>query len=187
MTRNGNSNMNLNSNATGKSVATIQAHIGKLNASLFSSEDRYILSSGRDNSIRLWDNRVLSNFNSSLSSKSPHVSNEISKNSKINSKGLIREYTKHTCNGYNVNCCWFSNDKYLLLLILVLIARYIVTGSEDKKAYIYNTLSGKLEKVLDDHPSVVHLVSASQNSANTIVTSSIENVFIYFIRIVIQV
>lgn len=67
----------------------------------------------------------------------------------------------------------------------MLTVRYIVTGSEDKKAYIYNTLSGKLEKVLDDHPSVVHLVSASQNSANTIVTSSIENVYFLIRSIVI--
>lgn len=108
MMRYGNSNVNVNSNSTGKSIATIQAHIGKLNASLFSSEDRYVLSSGRDNAIRLWDNRSLSNSNSSLPSKS---SNDISKNSKINSKGFIREYSEHTCNGYNVNCCWFSNDQ----------------------------------------------------------------------------
>ena len=67
-------------------------------------------------------------------------------------------------------------------VIYFLFFSYIVTGSEDKKVYIYETRTGKLEKILETHPSVVHLVGATQTSPHFIVSSSIENV-----RILIEI
>jgi WD40 repeat protein len=55
---------------------------------------------------------------------------------------------------------------------------HIITGSEDKKVYIYDTISGSVSKVLSGHSSVVHLVHYSQMFPLTIVSSSIDNVCI---------
>eukprot|EP01114_Cavostelium_apophysatum_P021355 TRINITY_DN7431_c0_g1_i1.p1 TRINITY_DN7431_c0_g1~~TRINITY_DN7431_c0_g1_i1.p1 ORF type:complete len:495 (-),score=65.33 TRINITY_DN7431_c0_g1_i1:40-1524(-) len=130
-------------------VHVFQAHNAKLNSISFSKDDLRILSGGRDSHLRLWDVRKLQD------AVSPNLTQ--SKNA------LISEYNKHRCSGYNVVCSFYNDENN------------IITGSEDKKVYIYDTRTGNVEKTLDDHPSVVHLVHSSDQMPLTIVSSTIEN------------
>jgi len=132
-----------------KATNTFQAHNGKLNTTSFCRDDTKLLSGGRDSVLRLWDVRKMETMSSTIPEKG--------------SSGLIQEYNKHFCQGYNVGCSFFNNEKH------------IVTGSEDKKVYIYEAVSGEVVKVLDGHPSVVHLVNCSEQDQLSILTSSIEN------------
>ena len=46
------------------------------------------------------------------------------------------EYKGHKCQGYNIGAHFYGNEDYIL------------TGSEDASIYIYNKISGKIEKKL---------------------------------------
>lgn len=101
---------------------------------------------------RLWDVRKLSDSTTNVST-----------NSNNTSAALLREYKQHECTGYNVSCSFYHDEKY------------IITGSEDKCIYIYETQTGKLRKKLKGHPSVVHLLYADQQNSK-LLSSCIENV-----------
>ena len=84
---------------------------------------------------------------------------------------VLKTFNKHSCVGYNISAKYFGNEKYIL------------TGSEDNKAYIYEIESGNVVKVLDGHPNVVHLLDSKDD--HTIATTCIENVswvFFFFVQ-----
>lgn len=72
------------------------AHNGKVNCAEFSVSDRHILSSGRDNCIRLWDVRKISDFPDSGSS------------------AVVMEYDKHVCGGYNIFSTFFNDERNIV-------------------------------------------------------------------------
>ncbi|KAL9657260.1 hypothetical protein ABK040_011481 [Willaertia magna] len=147
------SNSTLNDNCL-KPIIKMKTHEGKLNQIVFTSDDRYMLSSGRDNYIRLLDRRKLPcNVTDDLNYIKPLT---------------LQTYNKHKCLSYNVNCTFFSNENY------------VMTGSEDNKIYIYETFSGKLVNVLEGHESVVHLLL--NLNERDIISNSIESSRIFFWR-----
>ena len=52
------------------------------------------------------------------------------------SQKSINEYKGHKCVGYNIDCNFFSKEKY------------IITGREDSHIYFYDTNSGKIAQKL---------------------------------------
>lgn len=71
------------------------AHNGKLNCAEYSSSDRHILTSGRDNTIRLWDPRKLSDPDTGSSS-------------------VVMEYNKHLCGGYNIYSTFLNSERNIV-------------------------------------------------------------------------
>jgi COMPASS component SWD3 len=136
-------------------VFELNAHDAKLNNCMFSQNDLYLLTAGRDSKCRLWDLRMFTS-NTSLNSVSTK---------------MAKEYTGHSCAGYNVGGTFFNFEKN------------VVTGSEDKKIFIYDTQSGELVKELENPhftQTVVHLVQPINSSEVTLVSSSIDNTRITF-------
>jgi len=131
-------------------VITVQAHKSKLNSALFSKSDIYLLTSGRDSTIRLWDIRKLGVYNRKFS-QSPD--------------SIVMEYNKHRCVGYNIIAQFYNNENH------------IITGSEDKKIYVYDTFKGDVTSVLQCPQTnhVIHLVSPQPNTLN-FASSSIEDI-----------
>ena len=76
-------------------VQSFKAHQKKLNTAKLNKSDKYILTSGRDSLLRLWDMRKLP------------------KENEINQK-YIYEYNKHKCAGYNIECNFYLNENYII-------------------------------------------------------------------------
>ena len=86
-------NDNLNKNIG--IVHCFKAHKNKLNTIKLNKNDKYIITSGRDSSLRLWDLRKLPKENEE---------NPI----------CINEYKKHRCVGYNIECNYYLNENYII-------------------------------------------------------------------------
>eukprot|EP00347_Sterkiella_histriomuscorum_P001337 403372417 len=114
-------------------VQTFKVHSNKLNHINFSNDDRLLLSSGRDNSIRLWDLRFIKQ-------------NELYSNFNNTQDQYIMQYTGHKCQGYNIAAHFFGYEDLIL------------TGSEDGYVYMYNKNSGAIEKKVQVNSKVIHLV-----------------------------
>jgi COMPASS component SWD3 len=65
----------------------------KMNSIEFSMDDIRLLSSGRDNCIKLWDIRKISNKETPKS---------------------LKVYESHKCKSYNVSCLFFNNENNIL-------------------------------------------------------------------------
>jgi len=109
-----------------------------------------LLTSGRDSTIRLWDIRKLGVYNRKFV-QSPD--------------SIVMEYNKHRCVGYNIIAQFYNSENH------------IITGSEDKKIYIYDTFKGDITSVLQCPQTnhVIHLVSPQPHSLN-FASSSIEDI-----------
>jgi WD40 repeat protein len=59
----------------------------------------------------------------------------------VGSGSLLQEYNKHVCAGYNVGCDFFNGE------------RNVISGSEDKNIFIYDTASGEVLKYLIEKES----------------------------------
>jgi len=112
-------------------IQEFKAHKNKLNSVKFNNSENYLLSSGRDSILRLWDMRKLPSINDSLEESS---------------QKSINEYKGHKCVGYNIDCNFFSKEKY------------IITGSEDSHIYFYDTNSSKIAQKLSCHQKCINLV-----------------------------
>ena len=140
---------------------SFKAHAQKLNTAKLNQSDRYILTSGRDSTLRLWDVR-----------KIPHEKN-ISSNGVVNnndySRNYLNEYKKHKCTGYNVECNYYQDEKYL------------ITGSENGSIIIYDIFNPNKYKEIKTHLKCVNLVKQIPNNSNAIAFAGLaENaVFIY--------
>eukprot|EP00743_Colponemidia_sp_Colp-15_P015429 GILK01018555.1.p1 GENE.GILK01018555.1~~GILK01018555.1.p1 ORF type:complete len:763 (+),score=87.49 GILK01018555.1:273-2561(+) len=135
-----------------KPVLQFRAHKNKLNSVCFGADDLHLLTSGRDSAIRLWDIRC--------------TPTSLRESSQISGRSLVREYSDHACSGYNVSCQFMNED------------RQVVTGSEDKKVYIYDVLSGA-STMLPEQPAVTHAVQATDSGVELMLaTSAVDHPFI---------
>jgi WD40 repeat protein len=80
----------------------------------------------------------------------------------IDESKVVQTYNKHRCDGYSVSAKFINNEQQ------------IITGSEDKKVYIYCTETAEVVKTLSGHSNVVHLVDVQHSSS--VVSSTIDNV-----------
>ncbi|CDW77963.1 wd40 repeat-containing protein [Stylonychia lemnae] len=110
---------------------TFRAHNNKLNQIIFSKYDSILLSSGRDNSIRLWDIRFVQDGQAQID---PAKEN------------FVMQYIGHKCQGYNIGAHFFDNENKIL------------TGSEDGFVYCYDKMSGQIQKKIQCQSKVIHLV-----------------------------
>ena len=141
-------------------VQTFKAHNEKLNTSKINKTDKYILTSGRDSTLRLWDLRKIYDINSN-----PII------NSPINNynPSFINEYKKHKCLNYNVECNFYNEEKYL------------ITGSETGSIFIYDLMNNNIYKEIKTHLKCINLIKEVPNYSNALAFAGIaENaVFIY--------
>jgi WD40 repeat protein len=75
-----------------KSVLSLEAHCSKINTTEFVKEDTYVISSGRDNTIRLWDMRMMNP-------------------GKITP---VMKYSSHKCDGYNIPAKIFNDETNII-------------------------------------------------------------------------
>ena len=131
-----------------------------MNQIQFSKDDDFLLSSGRDSCIKLWDIKKLTKKNFTIEKEYEKFKNE----------SVLKEYNKHKCTSYNVNCMFFNDESN------------IITGSEDKQVYIYDKSTGEVINQLGGHNSVVHLIHSQDKSINPMrfVSSSIDSGSIQF-------
>ena len=122
-------------------VQEFKAHIKKLNNVKLNRNDTYLLSSGRDSLLRLWDLRKLPS---------------LSDNEYLTSEKKVHEYNKHKCFGYNLESNFWLNDKYIL------------TGSEDNGFYIYETLNPKNYKKINTRQNCINLIKPVPRSYSLI-------------------
>ena len=85
-----NKNDNLNTNI--RIIHCFKAHKNKLNTIKLNQNNTYILTSGRDSSVCLWDLRKLPKEN----------------------EDYINKYNKHKCSGYNIECNYHLNENYII-------------------------------------------------------------------------
>ena len=142
---------------------SFKAHAQKLNTAKLNQSDRYILTSGRDSTLRLWDIRKIPN-EQSISSNNININNK-----NDYSRNYINEYNKHKCTGYNVECNFYHDEKYL------------ITGSENGSIIIYDIFNPNKYKEIKTHLKCVNLVKQIPNKSNSIAFAGLaENaVFIY--------
>ena len=116
-------------------VHSFKAQNEKLNTAKINKSEKYILTSGRDSSMRLWDLRKLPDNN-------------------INHE-FINEYNKHLCTGYNVECNFYNNEKY------------VMTGSETGSIFIYDIMNNLKYKEIKTHLKCINLLKEIPNHKNT--------------------
>ena len=141
-------------------VQTFKAHNEKLNTSKINQSDKYILTSGRDSSLRLWDLRKI--YNIYLDPNVVAPKNDPNPN-------FINEYKKHKCSNYNVECNFYNEEKYLM------------TGSETGSIFIYDIMNNNIYKEIKTHLKCVNLIKQIPNYSNAFAFAGLaENaVFVY--------
>lgn len=118
-------------------VQTFKAHNQKLNTAKINKSEKYILTSGRDSSVRLWDFRKLP------------------KKEEKTKYEFINEYNKHICTGYNVECNFYDNENY------------IMTGSETGSIFIYDVMNSSKYKEIKTHLKCINLIKEIPNQINS--------------------
>lgn len=88
-------NKNDNFNKNIGIIHTFKGHKNKLNTIKLNKNDKYILTSGRDSALRIWDMRNLPKENEE---------NPI----------CVNEYKKHKCVGYNIECNFYLQENYIM-------------------------------------------------------------------------
>lgn len=132
----------LDSLATANScVNSLVAHDAKLNNLHWLQDNRFLMTSGRDNVIRLLDMRMLKNtLDSQLAPSKAHMApwyrNQL----------ILHEYAEHDCGGYSLQAKLYDRDER------------IVTGSGSGRIYIYETWTGRLVETLLGGEQTNHLV-----------------------------
>jgi WD40 repeat protein len=132
----------IDSNANANScVGSVLAHDGKLNNLQWFQDDRFLMTSGRDDVIRLLDMRMLRNSLQSSDSTPKRSSSPWNRE-----KLVLQQYKGHLCGGYNIQASLYDNDTR------------ICTGSRDGKIFIYDTWSGNIVNTLSGLVQPTHLV-----------------------------
>ena len=128
-------------------INCFRAHDKKLNLTRINHNDTYMLTSNRDSSIRLWDIRNLKNIQN-------------------DKKSFVSEYNKHKCIGYNIECNFYINEKY------------IITGSENSHIYIYDINNCNNYKEIPTQQKCINLIKPIPNSYN-FCYSALEDISIF--------
>jgi WD40 repeat protein len=129
-------------------VQTFKAHQKKLNTVKLSKNNQYILSSGRDSLLRLWDLRKLPKEN-----ENPDTY-------------CLNEFNKHKCVGYNIECNFYLNEKY------------VMTGSEDGNIYIYDIYNNNIYYKIKTKLKCINLIKQIPNTFNLAYTG-LEDISIF--------
>ena len=80
----------------------------------------------------------------------------------------MNEYKGHKCVGYNIECNFFINEKY------------VITGSEDSHIYIYDTMSAEIAAKYKTHQKCVNLVKPLTScKPYSFVFTGLEDISIY--------
>ena len=130
-------------------IQCFRAHQKKLNTVKISKNDKYLLTSGRDSLLRLWDLRKLPK-----------------ENEENYNQYCINEYNKHKCIGYNTECNFYMNEKY------------VMTGSEDGNIYIYDILNNNKYYKLKTQLKCINLIKQIPNTSS-IAFTGLEDVSIF--------
>ena len=124
-------------------VASVVAH-SMVNYLASRGDERYFLSSGKDQEIRLWDMRKLGSAASSGTGASPSGPD----------RGLpawLMSYKGHSVFSTLIHAHFSPSH--------TTGGRFIVTGSEDGNIYVYDVLSGAVVSVIHGHSGVVRDVA----------------------------
>ena len=117
-------------------VQNFKAHQKKLNTVKLSKNDKYILTSGRDSLLLLWDLRKLP------------------KENEVPDNYIINKYNKHKCVGYNIECNFYMDEKYTM------------TGSEDGNIYIYDISNNNNYYKIKTKLKCINLIKQIPNTFN---------------------
>ena len=130
-----------------------RAHSTKLNSVKLNKANTYLLSSGRDSTLKIWDMRMMPSSMDASENK------------------CVKEYRGHKCNGYNVLCNFYNKE------------RYIVTGSEDGVIYFYDTGTGDVaHKIKTNQKCVVLVHPVPQSQAIAFTGLEDVSIFIWDVR-----
>ena len=129
-----------------------KAHKNKLNSVKLNKNETYILSSGRDSLLRLWDMRKLP---------------QNAEDSDINRKYCVNEYSGHKCVGYNIDSNFFAKEQYL------------ITGSEDSNIYIYDINTAKIAHKIQTHQKCVNLLRPIPKTFASFACTGLEDISIF--------
>ena len=130
-----------------------RAHSTKLNSVKLNKANTYLLSSGRDSTLKIWDMRMMPSSMNARENK------------------CVKEYKGHKCNGYNVLCNFYNKE------------RYIVTGSEDGVIYFYDTGTGDVaHKIKTNQKCVVLVHPVPQSQAIAFTGLEDVSIFIWDVR-----
>ncbi|KAF9270396.1 WD40 repeat-containing protein [Marasmius fiardii PR-910] len=161
-------------------LKVLPAHSDPVTAVSFNHDGTLIVSCSMDGLIRIWDsdsgqclktivdddNPICSHVKFSANSRFVLVSTQDStiRLWDYHSSRCVKTYTGHTNRVYCL-CACFSGSKTS--------TKYIVSGSEDNKAYIWNLQTRKIFQVLEGHRDVV-LAVATHPTIEIIATASME-------------
>ena len=134
------------SSTRNNTLCVFRAHDNKLNSVRFNNNDKYLLTSGRDALIRLWDMRKLPTHNCNNNHQQHNTSLlQVANN-------YIRQYKGHKCSSYNIESNFYGND------------RYIMAASIDGDIYFYDTNTEKVKRKLTTGLKSVILCKPIPNS-----------------------
>lgn len=136
-------------------VCHFKGHSSKLNSVKLSWNDRYLLSSGRDNVGRLWDMRMLpSDINT------------------VDTDKVLNTFKGHKCLGYNIEFNYLGKDAYCM------------TGSEEGSIFVYDIMTSKIVKQFKTNERCVNLAKPMPSNKNSFgfIYSGLENLNIYFVQ-----
>lgn len=128
-----------------------KAHKGKLNSIKLNSTENYLLSSGRESILRLWDMR--------------NLPNDID-NFEPNKSKCLNEYKGHKCTGYNIDSNFYAREKYL------------ITGSEDSNIYIYNIVTSEIAFKIKTHQKCINLIRPIPKTYASFACTGLEDISI---------
>ena len=129
-----------------------KAHKNKLNSVKLNSAENFVLSSGRDSLLRLWDMRML-----------PQSVDD----AELNRKYCVNEYSGHKCAGYNIDSNFFAKEQY------------IITGSEDSNIYIYDAVSAKIAHKIPTHQKCINLLRPIPRTFASFACTGLEDISIF--------
>ena len=134
-------------------------------------DGRYMISNSKDQSLKLWDMRMLRDYGGNV----PHISN---RSDSWDYRFDLMARVKHRASPHDTSLMTYTGHQVVQTLIRCYFSprettgqRYIYTGSYDQKVYIYDLLTGEIVQTLKGHRSIVRDVSWHPRSSDIISSS----------------